>query len=169
MKKTMHFILALLPYIVIMVVSYFLYQKLSPIVTVPNHEFVLNSLITCAATFSGFTLTIVSILAGFLSSPLMQYIIKNGGMTELRVRYTSSLLLGVILIVFCIIVGGTANDKNEFARFVIATGSTLSLSYLFSMLSSGWYLLQAIANAPRTDNLQQGDGKPQVPEGKYRL
>lgn len=168
LRKLVSKAISILPIVIILVSSYFLYKHLAPEIKIQKIEFILNALITCSATFSGFTLTIVSILAGFISSPVMKYIIRNGGMKELRIRYTSSILLGILLIIVCIVIGGTLDESNELSRIIVSGGAALVLAYFHSLLSSGWYMLRAIAQVSSVP-IQQGDLVPQTPPGENRV
>ena len=69
-------------------------------ITLPRVEFILNAVISCATTISGFVITSVSILIGATSSEIMKEIKAQGGFTELQIRYTEALILGIITIVY---------------------------------------------------------------------
>lgn len=168
MKKRISMCLAWVPVIVILLLSVCLFRKLTPTITIAKLDFILNALISCAATFSGFTLTIVSIMVGFLSSSIMQFIIKHGGFKELSLRYIGSILLGMGLIIYCIVVGGSTTDSNQLSRGIVSVGAFVSLMYFYSLLSSGWYMLRIIAQVA-DPQIQQGDRKPHVPKGKNRI
>ena len=71
-----------------------------PSLTFTRLEFLLNTIISCSATISGFILASVTILVGATSSEIMKEIKKHGAHKELRWRYTEALILGLLVIFF---------------------------------------------------------------------
>lgn len=130
-------------------------------------EFVLTSLITIAATFAGFVLTSVSILIGLSSSPIMKKIRKNDSLTELRIRYTESLIFSVLLVAFCVILGGVIGDSTCIKKAWLVIGAGVLISFLWSMLTTGYYLLSIIGMAP--EDPKQGSEFATIPKGKFRV
>lgn len=126
---------------------------LPPVVSIPRIEFILDSTITCASTFSGFTLTVVSILLSFSRSTLIEHLNKKGGTKELIFRYSLSLALGIVIILFCLWVGSTLTTAGEqsnelvLSKYNAITGASLAFAYLYNLISSGIYLLWTIALA----------------------
>ena len=99
--------------VILGVVTYVLIGRLGITdVTFPHFEFLLNSIITSATTISGFILAAVTILVGATSSAIMKDIRNEGGLQELRWRYTETLILALIVIVFFTILGGIVDEKN---------------------------------------------------------
>lgn len=131
-------------------------------------EFVLTSLITIAATFAGFVLTSVSILIGLSSSPIMKKIRKNGSLTELRIRYTESLILSVVLVAFCVILGGVIGDSTCIKKGWLMVGVGVLTSYFWSMITTGYYLLSIIGMAPE-DSKKEDSETATVPKGRFRV
>lgn len=131
-------------------------------------EFVLNALITCAVTFSGIILTSVSILIGFSSSPLMKHIRVTGGLKELRVRYTESLVLGLIIIIFCIAIGANTDITNHISFKWSVIGVGLIVTYGASMFSTGFYLLGVIGLLPAESPIITRN-TPSTPRGDFRV
>lgn len=133
-------------------------KYLPAMVSVPRIEFILDATITCASTFSGFTLTVVSILLSFSRSTLLEHLKKEGGTKELIFRYTLSLALGIVIILFCIWVGSTLsvppdNPINlEISKCNAIIGIAIAFAYFYNLISSGIYLLRtiALATAPVT-------------------
>lgn len=141
---------------------------LPQIVVIPRIDFVLDSLMTCASTFSGFTLTIVSILLSFSQSPVMLYLNKHGGTDELRLRYTLSVVIGVVLIIVILVMGSLVNEKNEVGKVILTVGIAVTISYFYNLVTSGWYLLRTLAKAttPQSGRINE---TPSSPKGNYRV
>lgn len=133
----------------------------------PRIDFILESILTCAATFSGFTLTAISILLSFSRSTVITYLNKNDGVKELRIRYTWSLLLGMALILVCLGIGGMIGTDNTLSKLQMVTGILVSLAYFYNLISSGRYLLKTIALA--TSPPPQVSTEITKPKGKYRI
>ena len=131
-------------------------------------EFVLTSLITIAATFAGFVLTSVSILIGLSSSPIMKKIRKNGSLKELRIRYTESLILSVVLVAFCVVLGGVIGDSTCIRKIWLIIGVGILTSFLWSMITTGYYLLSIIGMAPE-DSKKEDSETATVPKGEFRV
>ncbi len=137
-------------------------------VVIPRIDFILNSLMTCASTFSGFTLTIVSILLSFSRSPVMLYLSKHGGTDELRLRYTLSVVIGVVLIIVILVIGSLVNEKNEIGKVTLTVGISATIAYFYNLVTSGWYLLRTLARAT-TPQSGRIDETLSSPKGKYRV
>lgn len=119
------------------------------VIPITRIDFILSTIITCATTFSGFTLTIVSILLSFSRSTLIEYLKKNNGIQELIFRYTFSLVLGLLLILFCGAVGSDLPVKNEFSKFMVILGAIILFDYLYNLITSSNYLLKTISLATK--------------------
>lgn len=130
-------------------------------------DFVLTAIITCAATISGFILTSISILVGLSSSPVMKYIRSHGAFTELQFRYTESLLLGIVLIIFCIVLGGKTDDTNLISSLWSVISLGLLVTYLVSITTTGYFLLFVIAKL--SDNPIRATSEASIPEGNFRI
>ena len=115
-----------------------------PTITLPRIEFILNALISCATTISGFVITSVSILIGATSSEIMQEIKKQGGVTELQIRYTETLILGVIVIAYFIFLGATIDETACISTLYISISAGILAAYGYSIVSTGYYLLAII-------------------------
>jgi len=131
-------------------------------VQIKNLEFVLNSIILCAATFTGFILTSLSILLGLSNRPVMQDLKKGTGLDELKVLYSCALTLGFILIIACIILGAILSFADEIIKGIIVVGVGLISAYLVSILITG-YALVAIMNLLSKDKAIKLSDKPQSP------
>lgn len=115
-----------------------------PAVTLPRVEFILNAVISCATTISGFIITSVSILIGATSSEIMKEIKAQGGFTELQIRYTEALIIGVITIVYFIFLGATIDETACICRSFVSVSAGILVSYGYSVISTGYYLLSII-------------------------
>ena len=106
---------------------------LPPDIIVPRTDFILNASITCATTFSGFTLAVVSILLSFSRSALLDYLREKGGIQELIFRYTFSLVLGLIYIMFCGVCGGILPEDTVIPKAFLISWAVLLLLYLYNL------------------------------------
>lgn len=133
---------------------------------VPKLEFVLNAIITCSSTISGFILTSVTVLAGASSSEIMKRIKKHNALPELRWRYTETLFLGLVVIIFFIFLGAIVDESNCVEKLYLTLSAGLLVAYICSVISTCYYLLSIIglinANSPTVDET------PVVPEGSFR-
>lgn len=130
-------------------------------------EFLLNALITCASTFSGFILTSVAILLGMTDNKVVRKIKKKGVMGELTCIYTVSLLFSAALIIFCVFAGLNAGKTNTVASCAYMAGFVLTLSFFVSVFQSGFFLIWIISLASK--EVQSMDSRPTVPRGGYRF
>ena len=115
-----------------------------PAITLPRVEFILNAVISCATTISGFVITSVLILIGATSSEIMKEIKAQGGFTELQIRYTEALILGIITIVYFIFLGATLDETACICRLFISVSAGILVAYGYSVISAGYYLLSII-------------------------
>jgi hypothetical protein len=150
------------------IAAYYVVSHFNPSCNVSRIEFVLNAIIVCATTFSGFILTSVSILVGLSGSPIMRKIRQDGGMAELRCRYTESLILGAVLIIFCICAGITVDTTGLLKGWVLSYGAGLLVAYTISTIGAGYYLLRITASLD-TPPAPVVSKKPKAPQGEYRL
>jgi len=137
-------------------------------VTVERFEFLLNSIITSATTISGFILAAVTILVGATSSAIMKDIRKKGGLQELRWRYTETLILALIVIVFFTVLGTIVDEEaNSITVTWLSFSAGLLAAYLSSTVSTCYYLLSIIGRlyyeAPEEDQ------SPSSPDGPFRF
>ena len=166
--KLSRFVVIMLPQTIIYIVSFLVSWICIPAnYTIPRIDFILDAILTCAATFSGFTLTVISILLSFSKSTVITYLNNHGGIEELRVRYTWSLILGMILILVCLVIGGMIGPSNSLAKWQIVVGLIISIAYFYNLLSSGRYLLKTIALA--TSPPPQVSEDISEPTGQYRV
>ena len=130
-------------------------------------EFILNALITCAVTFTGFLMTAIAILVGMSDSSIMRYIIrKEELMSELICRYSFSLILGTGLILFCIVAGYRVDASGTIWRgtFIICAG--VSVAFFISIVITGYYSLWIVSLFSKEPPKGNGSLKPQ---GEYRI
>lgn len=137
-------------------------------VEIPRIDFILSSLMNCTSTFSGFTLTVVSILLSFTQSAIMQYLIKNGGVRELRTRYTLSLVMGIALIVTLLVIGSMIDESCSLDKATLIFGLCVTISYFMNLISSGWYLLKTLSLVTTVPEVRIDD-TPSAPTGEYRI
>ena len=137
-----------------------------PSITLSRLEFLLNTIISCSATISGFILASVTILVGAVNSEIMNAIRKNGALPELRWRYTEALVLGLFVIIYFAFLGATVDTTNTIESPHVAISASLLVAYISSVVITCYYLLSVIGLI--------NDGKPLVnqeastPSGKFR-
>ena len=134
-----------------------------PAITLPRVEFILNAVISCATTISGFVITSVSILIGATSSEIMKEIKAQGGFTELQIRYTEALILGIITIVYFIFLGATL-DETACIWLFISVSAGILVAYGYSVISAGYYLLSVIG---LLNKIKSTVTTPSVPSGEF--
>ena len=135
-----------------------------PAITLPRVEFILNAVISCATTISGFVITSVSILTGATSCEIMKEIKVQGGFTELQIRYTEALILGVIAIVYFIILGATIDETACISTLYISISAGILVAYGYSVISTGYYLLSIIGLLNKIKSIAT---TPTVPQGEF--
>lgn len=132
----------------------------------PRLEFLLNTIISCSATISGFILASVTILVGATSSEIMKKIKKKGALPELRWRYTEALILGLVVILYFTFLGAIVDDTDCVEKIFLSLSAGLLVAYVCSVISTCYYLLSIIGlindEGPTVDNA------PSVPRGKFR-
>lgn len=133
-------------------------------ITLPRVEFILNAVISCATTISGFVITSVSILIGATSSEIMKEIKAQGGFTELQIRYTEALILGIITIVYFIFLGATLDETACICRLFISVSAGILVAYGYSVISAGYYLLSIIG---LLNKIKSTVTTPSVPSGEF--
>lgn len=133
-------------------------------ITLPRVEFILNAVISCATTISGFAITSVSILIGATSSEIMKEIKAQGGFTELQIRYTEALILGIITIVYFIFLGATLDETACICRLFISVSAGILVAYGYSVISAGYYLLSIIG---LLNKIKSTVTTPSVPSGEF--
>ena len=147
--------------------THFIIRKLGITdVALPRFEFLLNSIITSATTISGFILAAVTILVGATSSAIIKDIRKEGGLQELRWRYTETLILALVVIVFFTVLGGIVDDNNMTSPW-LSISAGLIVAYLSSTISTCYYLLSIIGRMYY--EVPEPDDTPSSPEGPFRI
>ena len=134
---------------------------------IPRIDFVLSALITCSSTFTGFILTVVSVLLGFSKTNLVQYLNKHGGTKELVMRYTITIVLGILLILLCVCLGSIIPENHTIGKWWVSFTAIMTIAYGYSLISSGYYLLRTISLAVTTVTIVEDE--PVKPTGKYRI
>lgn len=130
-------------------------------------DFVLNAIITCVVTLAGFILASLSIIISMSNSAIMLKIKAEGGLTELSIRYSITLLLSLLMLCVFIALGASMNTENIVrARWIIVC-SGLTVAYLLSLFTTVYYLIRIIHKIPLTTDLQINN-KPSVPDGEFR-
>lgn len=131
-------------------------------------EFLLNIIISTSATISGFILAAVTILVGSTTSAIMVDIRKKGGIQELCWRYTESLILGLVVIVYFTFLGAVVESKNNSITVnYLSYSAALLVGYLSSVISTCYYLLSIIGKIYYGDSeKKQG---PSSPKGNFRF
>ena len=167
MKTKLHIGVVVLIPVILGILSGFVVSKTNiTSLEFPRLEFLLNTIISCAATISGFILASVTILVGATSSEIMKRIRKHGALPELRWRYTEALILGLVVIFFFTFLGAVVDDTDCVEKIYLSLSAGLLVSYVCSVVSTCYYLLSIIGlineDAPTVDNT------PSVPTGEFR-
>ncbi len=137
-----------------------------PALSLPRLEFLLNTIISCSATISGFILASVTILVGATSSEIMKKIRKHGALPNLRWKYTEALILGLIVIFFFTYLGAVIDVSNCVSTIYLSLSAGLLVSYICSVISTCYYLLSIIGLINKeTPTVNE---TPSVPKGKFR-
>lgn len=130
-------------------------------------EFLLNAIITCSATFSGFILTSVSILIGASSSAIMQKITRGSAFIELRCNYIMALVIGLIVIIYFSYLGAVADTSGLLTALQTSVSAAILVSYLTSVLLTSFYLLSIIGNIPK--DFGPPVNTASTPKGDFRV
>ena len=152
-----------LPFFIGVVVLFVLFLSIKKEVEIFNIEFLLNSSITCAATFTGFVLTSISILLGLGSCSIMCALREGSGFSELKVLYSTNLILGFTVILFSAVTGASISFEKCIPKTILCVGAGLFCSYLSSLLITGFVLLKLMNLAPKERNAET-DLKPSSPD-----
>lgn len=129
-------------------------------------EFLLDTIISSSATISGFILASVTILVGATTSKIMQDIKNNLALPELRWRYSETLILGLIVMVYFTYLGISIGENNEIGRTNLVISIGMLTAYLFSVITTCYYLLSIIGKI--NDDPPISEGAPSSPEGDFR-
>ena len=167
MKAKLHIGVVVLIPIILGIMSGFVVSKTQiTSLNFPRLEFLLNTIISCSATISGFILASVTILVGATSSEIMKKIRKKGALPELRWRYTEALILGLVVIFFFTFLGAIVDDTDCVEKIYLSLSTGLLVAYVCSVISTCYYLLSIIGlineETPTVDNT------PSVPTGEFR-
>lgn len=167
MKKTIRNIAIIACPLVLGVLSAFFVRHfvVKPIV-LPRLEFLLDTIISSSATISGFILASVTILVGATASKIMQDIKNNLALPELRWRYSETLVLGLVVMVYFTYLGISIGENNEISRTYLATSIGMLVSYLFSVITTCYYLLSIIGKINEDPPINEGG--PSAPDGDFR-
>lgn len=130
-------------------------------------DFVLNAIITCVVTLAGFILTSISIIIGMSGSPIMEKISKDGGLPELVARYSTTMILSLLLIVTFISLGATIGKDNVINRNGIIIGAGILTAYFISLVYTCYYLLRIISKIPDKSSVETVL-EPSSPQGDFR-
>lgn len=129
-------------------------------------EFLLNVIITCSVTISGFILTAVSILVSAGSSKIVQKMRASDTMQELRLCYTETLLIGFWVIIFFTAMGAIVGEDNLISSALVSICTAVLVTYLSSILITGYFLLSVINLI--NDVPPEIDNHGSSPTGDYR-
>lgn len=152
--------------IAIVVVIVLVFLKV-PNICINKIEFVMSAIITCVVTLSGFILTSVSIIIGMSGSLIMKKISRNGGLSELIARYSTTLILSLIVIIVLVVMGSMINTDNIVSSRSIIVCSSIIIGYLYSLITTCYYLLAIIARIPCENSIESSDN-PSKPQGDFR-
>lgn len=155
--------------IVLAIATWFLIRSLSIYsIYFERFEFLLSTIISTSATISGFILTAVTILVGATSRAIMKRIREQGGLQELCCRYTESLVLGLIVIVYFTFLGAVVEESGMTIGY-ISFSAALLVGYLSSITSTCYYLLSIIGKLYYDDDISDSSSEPSSPEGDFRF
>lgn len=167
MKNKVHILIAvLIPLVIGFFVGIALFLVKVPSLIIPRLEFLLNTIISCSATISGFILASVTILVGATSSEIMKEIKKHGAHKELRWRYTETLILGLVVIIYFSVLGAITGKCNCVNNVLISISAGILISYCCSVISTCYYLLSIIGLI--SEDKQSPNNTPSVPNGQFR-
>ena len=105
--------IAAFPIIVGFLTGFGLYLMKIPDLVMPRLEFLLNAIISCATTVSGFIISSVAILIGATESQIMIKIKRNGGFPELKIRYAETLVVGLFVVAYFVFLGAAVEATNQ--------------------------------------------------------
>ena len=137
-----------------------------PSITLSRLEFLLNTIISCSATISGFILASVTILVGAVNSEIMNEIRKKGALPELQWRYTEALVLGLLVIIYFAFLGATVDTSNTIESMHVAISASLLIAYISSVVITCYYLLSVIGLI--NDGKSLTTQEPSIPSGEFR-
>lgn len=129
-------------------------------------EFLLNAVISIAATFSGFILTSLSIMVTLNETKLMKAINASKAKSELYFRITENITVAITLIAIFLIAGTVIDDANHISSGAFFFGLLVLIYYFSSLLTTCYYLLRIISNCSNSDNV---NSSPSAPSGKFRF
>jgi hypothetical protein len=132
----------------------------------PRIEFLLDTIISSSATISGFILASVTILVGATTSKIMQDIKNKFALTELRWRYSETLVLGLSVMIYFTCLGVIIGSDNKIPKIHLVISIGTIVSYLYSVITTCYYLLSIIGKI--NDNPPIIEGGPSSPSGNYR-
>ena len=133
---------------------------------IPRIEFLLDTIISSAATISGFILASVTILVGATSSKIMQDIKNKCALPELRWRYSETLALGLAVMIYFTYLGVIIGLDNEMPKIHLVISIGAIISYLYSVITTCYYLLSIIGKINEEPPIVEGE--PSSPEGDFR-
>lgn len=167
MKGKLHVLWAvLIPFVLGLVSGLAVSRGKIPSLAFPRLEFLLNTIISCSATISGFILASVTILVGATSSEIMRRIRKHGALPELRWRYTEALILGLVVIFFFTFLGAAVDTSNCVSNLYLSLSAGLLVAYVCSVISTCYYLLSIIGLI--NEDMPSVEETPSTPTGNYR-
>ena len=167
MKETLRYISAIARHMIGgTVVALFVYLAMEKPLTLPRLEFLLDTIISSAATISGFILASVTILVGATSSKIMEDIKNKCGLPELRWRYSETLILGLAVMMYFTYLGVVIDANNEVARSCLAISTGALTAYIYSVITTCYYLLSIIGKINEDPPIEEGG--PSSPDGDFR-
>ena len=129
-------------------------------------EFLLNAVISIAATFSGFILTSLSIMVTLNETKLMRAINTSKAKPELYFRIAENITVAITLIAIFLTAGAVIDDANHIPSGAFFFGLLVLIYYFLSLLTACYYLLSIISNCSNSNN---ANSSPSAPSGKFRF
>ena len=160
-----HFI-SFIPIIIGILAGFTVYYIPLPIISIKRVEFLLNTIITTSTTISGFILAAIAILAGASDTRIIVTIHQNSAHKELKWHCSTSLLLGLIQIIFFAGLGAITGENEPFSNLQVSIGSGLLIGYFASITLTCGYLVSIISFI--NDTCPQIDENPSTPSGEFR-
>ena len=157
-------------YIVIVTFAVVFCLFINPDLEIHRFEFVLNAVITTSTTISGFILTSLSIIFGLSRNTAFKAIKDNHLVGELIWLFTESLSMGLVVIVYCVVLGSVFPEDLQFIAITsiwFKVGVCIVFWHLTGVILLCRYVLGLLSYDP--DATVVVDNTPQIPKGSFRV
>jgi len=123
---------------------YFVLNHLKITIQLPRIDFILDAILDCAITLSGFVFTAITIIIGLGTSDFIKYIVGNHSYKELRMRSMYTLIFGIIFVLYIIILGTLVDAEGNMSKLLCATSIGFIVAYIINIILTCYYLLRTI-------------------------